>query len=182
MQVKQLDERFQFKDGTILKHFYVDFLNQKYIFNIFVDKRYIESEKIPDIKKIEDVKTHFKPMIDNLVYRHIRDITKSLSDEQIKELKVSDVAMGYVTEFYDSREDTTWMYFQCAYTICDANNNFFGNMNGMHDMIRFDFIEPVKVTDELREKHSEIFKALDQGKFTTMSMETANEILSGENG
>ena len=72
------------------------------------------------------------------------------------------------------------MCFQCAYTICDENDNFYGNMNGMHDMIRFDFVEPVKVTDELREKHSEIFKELDKGKSTAMSIETANEILQGE--
>jgi hypothetical protein len=92
---------------------------------------------------------------------------------------VSGVAIAYITEYYDSKEDTTWMCFQCAYTICDANNNFYGNMNGMHHRIKFDFIEPIKVTDELREKHSELFKTLDEGKIATMSMETANEILQG---
>lgn len=178
MEIKYLDNQFVINDDKILESFYVDFIQNKYIFNVFVDKKYIESEMLSNMNNIDDIQKHFNPIIKNLAIKHVQLITSSLSKEQFNMLTMTNVIMQYIKEFYSKKENTTWLCFQCAYALFNEKNQFFGVLKGMHDMFKYDFIEPIKVTNELKEKYSDLLRNIEKDGYTAIDINKANELLS----
>lgn len=174
MNVTNIDkDTYTMTDDYVISVVSKDFVVGKYFYCVLVDKRHINGITC---SSIEDVANVIKPVSTDFIVRYAKAI---LPEEQLVKTGISGITIDFITEHYDKNEDTTWLMFQIGFKFIDVEEpcKVIMNLVGTRTP-KMDYIEPIKVTNELTNNHPEISEH-KSGESFKISIEEANDMLKG---